>query len=149
LEALMTSSAAVWPGKRGLIPRFFRNSENGDSDMRFFPRYLSESNNAVVIQREPVCHTRPEFIENAREFVRELGGVIVFTVIPSLHYCEMQAREIAAAVGPDVAISGRIDYTSWDGGGHLDARGAAQFTEDLIAALAKTAAFKRSVRAAH
>ena len=125
-----------------IIPRFSRSDESGAVDMSGFPGFLADDNPPVKMNRDPDCHTTPEVIATAREFVRSLGAPVVLTLVPNFHGCVTQLREIAAATGVEVALPARADYSSWDKGGHLDRKGAAEFTHDLIGSLEKTAAFQ-------
>jgi hypothetical protein len=130
------------PAKAGVIPMFYRNDETGASDMTAFPHILEAGNPGVKMTRDPDCHTTPEVIANAGDFVHTLGTPAILTLIPTLHGCLTQMREVAQAVGLEVAEPERTDYSSWDGGGHLDRNGSIAFTNDLIAALEKTSVFQ-------
>ncbi|SMX57196.1 conserved protein of unknown function [Bradyrhizobium sp. ORS 285] len=126
----------------GPLPRFDRDDRTGAADMSAFPRFLADRNPTVKMTRDPDCHTTPDIVANAREFVQSLGAPVILTFVPNFHGCVTQVREIAAAIGVETALPPRTDYSSWDGGGHLDARGAADFTRDLVAALKTTRAFQ-------
>jgi hypothetical protein len=123
-------------------PRFDRNDRTGAADMSRFPRFLARDNPAVTMVRDPDCHAAPDVVANARDFVQSLQAPVVLTLVPTVHGCMTQLREVAAAVGVETALPARIDYSSWDGGGHLDGQGAAAFTQDLITALERTRAFQ-------
>ncbi|WP_316190123.1 MULTISPECIES: hypothetical protein [unclassified Bradyrhizobium] len=120
---------------RVMIPRFYRNAENGDADMTWFPRYLGSDNPPVAIKPRTECHASEKVVEIARHFVATVGGRVVLTLVPNTYYCEQQARELAQALGIDLVLTGKTDYSSWDGGGHLDRRGRERFTADLMSAL--------------
>jgi len=128
--------------KAGVIPKFDRSSATGAADMRSFPHFLADDNPRVKMTRDPGCHTMPEAIATARDFIRSLGAPVVLTMVPNFHGCLTQVREVAEAIGVETALPARTDYSSWDGGGHLDHNGAIEFTSDLIGALEKTAAFQ-------
>ncbi|WP_316225673.1 hypothetical protein [Bradyrhizobium sp. SZCCHNS3052] len=128
--------------RSGPLPRFDRDDRTGAADMSTFPRFLADGNPGVKMTRDPDCHTTPDVIANARDLVQSLGAPVVLTLVPNFHGCLTQVREIAAALGVETALPARTDYSSWDGGGHLDARGAADFTRDLVGALEKTRAFQ-------
>jgi hypothetical protein len=130
------------PSKAGVIPMFYRSDETGAADMSAFPHLLDAGNPRVKMTRDPDCHTTPDVIANARGFVHSLGAPVVLTLVPNLHGCLTQVREIAQAVGLDVAESSKTDYSAWDGGGHLDRNGSIAFTNDLVDALEKTPAFQ-------
>jgi hypothetical protein len=130
------------PASKTVIPKFFRSDETGASDMSGFPHFLADDNPRVKMTRDPDCHTTPEAIAIARDFFRSLGAPVVLMLVPNFHGCLTQMREIADAAGIEMALPARSDYSSWDGGGHLDRRGSITFTRDLVSALEKTEAFQ-------
>jgi hypothetical protein len=136
-------STALERNDRAQIPLFYRDAGTGDADMAAFPRYENIDNPATLIKRDQDCHTTDEVVERAKDFVRDIGGEAILTIIPNIHYCEQQAREIADKLGIELVLPGKLTYSSWDGGGHYDRRGSFEFTTDLMAALEKTATFKR------
>jgi len=125
-----------------VIPKFYRSDETGAADMSFFPHFLADDNPRVKMTRDPDCHTTPGVIAAARDFVRALGSQVVLTLVPNFHGCLTQVREIADAIGVEVVLPPRTDYSSWDNGGHLDRNGSAEFTSDLVSGLEKTSAFQ-------
>lgn len=130
------------PSRAAAIPHFDRNDRTGAADMSRFPRFLADGNPKVEMTRDPDCHTTPDVIDSARDLVTALGSPVVLTLVPNYHGCLTQVREIADGIGAETALPPRTDYSSWDGGGHLDGRGAADFTRDFISALEKTRAFQ-------
>lgn len=130
------------PPRAGVIPKFDRSDETGAADMSSFPRFLADGNPGVKMTRDPDCHTTSDVIANARAFVASLGAPVVLTLVPNFHGCLTQVKEIAQAIGVETALPPRTDYSSWDGGGHLDHNGAIDFTRDLIGALERTNAFQ-------
>jgi hypothetical protein len=136
-------STALERDDRVPIPHFYRDAATGNADMAAFPRYENIDNQAVVIKRDPDCHTTDEVVGTAKDFVRDIGAEVMLTIIPNVHYCEQQAREIASKLGIELVLPGKLAYSSWDGGGHYDRRGSFEFTTDFIGALEKTGTFKR------
>jgi hypothetical protein len=132
----------IAPPKAGFIPSFDRSSESGAANMSSFPHFLADGNPRVRMTRDPDCHTTPEAIATARDFVRSVRAPVVLTIVPNFHGCINQVREVAEAIGVETALPARTDYSSWDGGGHLDRNGAIDFTRDLVSALETTAAFQ-------
>jgi hypothetical protein len=141
-EATAGMRNRLLPASKTVIPSFARSNENGATDMSGFPGFLANDNPLVRMTRDPDCHTTPEAIATAREFVHSLAAPVVLTIIPNFHGCLTQLREIADAVGIETALPARTDYSSWDKGGHLDRNGAAEFTRDLIGSLEETVAFQ-------
>lgn len=132
----------LFPASKTVIPRVFRSDESGASDMSAFPRLVAGNNPPVKMTRDPDCHTTPEVIEIARDFVHSLSAPVVLTLVPNFHGCLTQLHEIADATGVEMALPARADYSSWDGGGHLDRKGSIAFTRDFVTALEKTSAFQ-------
>jgi hypothetical protein len=143
LEDLPDESAALLGSAVNFGARFYRSAKTGNGEFRSFPQYESASNGSVVIKRSPDCHTNAEAVATARDFVRDIGGSVILTVIPNTHYCEAQAREIAESLGVELVLPGHLDYSSWDGGGHLDRRGSTRLTADLMGAVEKSGTFAR------
>jgi hypothetical protein len=122
-------------GSEDLGTRAYRNARTGSTEFHRFPQYEKVDNPPVLIKRPPDCHTNPEAVAFARDFVRDLGGDVILTVIPNTHYCQTQAREIAASLGIEFVHPGHLDCSSWDGGVHLDYRGSLRLTADLMDAV--------------
>jgi ketosteroid isomerase-like protein len=143
-DATAEARSGLFPANaaKTVIPKFYRSDETGAADMSFFPHLLANDNPRVRMTRDPDCHTTPEVIAAARDFVRALGSQVVLTLVPNFHGCLTQVREIADAIGVEVVLPPRTDYSSWDNGGHLDRIGSAEFTSDLVNALEKTAVFQ-------
>jgi hypothetical protein len=137
------NSAALENPKRVNIPQFYRDADSGNYDFKSFPRYLAVDNPSVLITRPADCHTTTQAIQMARSFMQDMEGAVILTLIPNTYYCEQQAHEIAKALGIEAVLTGSLQYSSWDGGGHLDHRGAVKFSSDLFGALKHSATYQR------
>ena len=122
----------------------YRNVDNGDMAVEANPAYLAEDNKPMRSARDQGCHTTPEVIDYARTFLKEIGGHVVFTLVPHSQSCLGQAAELAAALNVELVAPPFDGLTTVDGGGHLDKNGARIFTNYLTRELVKTAAFKRA-----
>lgn len=100
------------PRGRSLIPRLSRSGETGAIDMSGFPGFLADDNPSVKMTRDPDCHTTPEAVAIARDFVRSLGAPVVLTIVPNFRGCMTQLREVAEALGIEMAYPPRTDYSS-------------------------------------
>jgi hypothetical protein len=67
-----------------------------------------------------------------------------FDLTAEASYCPMQAYELAKALGVEIITPPVDDYTSVDGGGHLDRKSAERFTGFLMSELIKTDAYRRA-----
>jgi hypothetical protein len=127
---------------------FYRSIATGDVDLNFDQRYLADDNVVLDVDREPNCHVSPETIAIGREFLNSLGGSAVLTLVPHRRYCPLQAQELADALGVEAIVPPFQGYSTVDGGGHLDKKSAAKFTEFVMSRLVETDAYKRAFGAA-
>jgi hypothetical protein len=146
LFKVLFGSAAFENPNRVIIPRFFRDAKTGDSDFSAFPNY-NKTNPPWFIKRDKDCHTNQDVINTAKEFTR-IGRETILTLIPNTHYCKQQAQEVAEALGIELVLPRNLDYSSWDGGGHLDRNGSLKLTNELLVNLAKTETFHRVLQSA-
>jgi hypothetical protein len=138
--------AAVQQGQYSLSGLFglYRNVSDGDMLLSANPAYLANDNKPMRLARDPNCHTNPAVVDYARNFLNEIGGNVVFMLVPHSQSCVRQAAELANALNVELIAPPFDGLTTVDGGGHLDRHGAEKFTSYLAAELVKTAAFKRA-----
>ena len=127
-------------GADGSAPGLYREVSTGDVTVDSNPRYIANDNKPIRFDRGD-CHVNPDTVAIAREYLKEIQGRVVLTLVPHSQYCPTQARELAQALGLEIIIPSDQGYTSVDGGGHLDRRSALKFTAFLMAELAKSDAF--------
>jgi hypothetical protein len=143
IEELIAAITAIKGGGHYSSAGLYRNVSNGDIVLADNPGYLAD-HKPIVLTRDPDCHTNPAVVEYARNFVKEVGGNVVFMLVPHSQACVRQAAELAAALNVELITPPFDGITSFDGGGHLDKKGAEKFTSYLAADLVKTQAFKRA-----
>jgi hypothetical protein len=138
--------AAMEQGQYSLSGLFglYRNVSNGDMLLSANPGYVANDNQPMRLSRDPDCHTNPTVVDYARNFLNEVGGNVVFMLVPHSQSCVRQAAELANALNVELIAPPFDGLTTVDGGGHLDRHGAEKFTSYLAAELVKTAAFKRA-----
>jgi hypothetical protein len=135
---------AEHPDGRQAAFGLYRSIDTGDVDLDGNPRYVADDNASLKVDRDPNCHVNDEAVAIGREFLKEIGGAVVLTLVPHSQYCPMQALELARALGVEVILPPIDGYTTVDGGGHLDKRSAEMFTEFVMSRLVKTNAYKRT-----
>jgi hypothetical protein len=123
---------------------FFRNIATGDVTIDMNPKYTATNNGEIPYDRSRDCHASAQTIEIARQFLKDIGGEVVLTLVPHSQYCPAQARELATALGVEILLPPDAGFTSVDGGGHLDQNGAERFTRFLTTELTKTDAYRRA-----
>jgi hypothetical protein len=131
---------AFFPGKGR---RIWRRIDDGNYNLDEWPAFMRTDNAAVSVGRDQKCPTNPEEVIRARRYIEDIGGETVLTLVPYHSSCPQRVRELGHALGLDVVIPPTEDYTSWDGGGHLDKNGAIRFTRFLFSNLEQTSAFER------
>jgi hypothetical protein len=124
----------------------YRNIATGDVTVEVNPRYAADDNKEIAFERGRDCHASPETIEIARQYLKDIGGQVVLTLVPHSQYCPAQAYELAKALGIEILVPPDDGYTTIDGGGHLDQRSAERFTSFLTTELVKTNAYRRAFR---
>jgi len=122
----------------------YRNIATGDVTVELNPQYGAENNKEIPFDRGRECHSNPKTIEIARQYLKDIGGQVVLTLVPHSQYCPAQAYELAKALGIEILVPPDAGYTTIDGGGHLDQKSAERFTRFLISELIKTDAYKRA-----
>ncbi len=121
---------------------FYRRADNGAMSLDANPRYRAPDNPVIALSRDQDCHATASTVDVGRRYLAEIGGRTIFTLVPHSQYCPQQVRELAKALGVEAILPPSSQYTSVDGGGHLDQRGATAFTEYLLAALERSRAFR-------
>jgi len=119
----------------------YRNVENG----HFYhtnPGYYAKNNTFItLVPGSENCHISEKNIDYARKFLKDLNGKVVLMLTPHKEYCPQQAHELAKALNLELIVTPDTNYTSGDGGAHLDQKGAQKYTQFLLSELEKTAAF--------
>ncbi len=120
-----------------------RNVRNGNVFLDSNPRYVATDNKDIKFDRDHPqdCHASKQTIAIAKDYFHRIGGQVVFTLVPHSQACPQQARELAKAVGVELIIPPFKGFSSVDGGGHLDKKSAAKFSEYFFASLLKSKAF--------
>jgi hypothetical protein len=122
----------------------YRSIATGDATVDVNPQYTADTNKEIPFDRSRDCHVSPQTIEIARQYLEDIGGRVVLTLVPHSQYCPAQAYELAKALGIEILVPPDAGYTTIDGGGHLDRKGAIKFTNFLMTELVKTDAYQKS-----
>jgi hypothetical protein len=122
----------------------YRSISTGDATVDVNPQYVADTNKEIPFDRNRDCHTNPAIIAIARQYLEDIGGRVVLMLVPHSQYCPAQAYELAKALGIEILVPPDAGYTTVDGGGHLDRKGAVKFTNFLMTELVKTDAYQQS-----
>jgi len=135
---------AALPDGRKTPSGLYRSVETGDVNLDVNRRYVASDNPSLKISRDTNCHVSAETVEIGRQFLKEIGGAVVLTLVPHSQFCPLQAQELAKALGVEVLLTPIEGYSTVDGGGHLDKRSAATYTEFVMSRLVETNAYKQT-----
>lgn len=124
-------------------PGIARNVTNGDVLLDGNPRYLATDNKPIPFDFGRGCHAGAATIEIAKDYLKRIGGQVVLTLVPHSQACQQQARELAAALGVELIVPPFVDFSSIDGGGHLDKKSATKFSNYFFESLLNSGAFNR------
>jgi hypothetical protein len=122
----------------------YRSIATGDATIEVNPRYMAADNKEILFDHSRNCHADPKTIEIARQYLKDIGGRVVLTLVPHSQYCPTQAYELAKALGIEILVPPDAGYTTTDGGGHLDRKAAIKFTDFLMTKLVETDAYQKS-----
>ncbi|HEX2548889.1 MAG TPA: hypothetical protein VHM20_03605 [Gammaproteobacteria bacterium] len=132
----------IFPGP-GLF--VWRNAENGNWFLENVPAYNYPDNALIKLTRIQECHTNDTEIKLAKDYLKKIGSNTILTLVPYHEFCAERVKELAIALETEYIIPPNINYSSVDGGGHLDKKGAIAFTNFLLDNLEKTAAFNELI----
>jgi hypothetical protein len=128
----------------GSAQEIYRSISTGDATIDVNPQYVADTNKEILFDRSRDCHTDLKTIAIARKYLSDIGGRAVLTLVPHSQYCPGQAYELAKALGIEILVPPDAGYTTLDGGGHLDRKGAVKFTNFLMTKLVNTDAYQKS-----
>jgi hypothetical protein len=128
-------------GYNGSQGGIYRNIETGDATVDSNPKYVADNNTQIPFERNRDCHVSPETVAITRDYLQDIQGHVVLTMVPHSQYCPAQGRELAKALGVEIILAPDQGYTTIDGGGHLDRKAALKFTDYVMSELTKTQAY--------
>lgn len=120
----------------------YRRHDDGGVYLGNNPRFDAD-NGKIVVTRDQNCHAQPGTIDVGRNYLASIGGEAVLTLVPSSTWCPLQVRELGKALGKEVIVPPDAAYSTVDGGGHLDHKGALAFTDYFLHELEQSQAFKK------
>jgi hypothetical protein len=121
----------------------YRRYDDGGVYLDNNPRFQADNNPVIKVVRDQACHTTEAIIAEGRRYLSDIGGQSVLTLVPHNSYCLQQAKELGEILGVEALLPPGTEYTSVDGGGHLDHKGAVAFTQQFLSSLEKSEAFKK------
>jgi hypothetical protein len=123
-------------------PSSYRSSETGNWYLDRWPNRL-RTDMPKMANAESPCAAESKEIEAASKFIHEIGGDVVVTQVPSKFSCYKRAQEIASALGVPLFAPDPSEFSTTDGGGHLDEISSTKYSKDFFAWLEQIPTFRR------
>jgi hypothetical protein len=119
----------------GLFPPHdpYRSAKTGSWYLDRWRFQLTEDNATIETWIEPECPENSEEAGLARKYMDQIGGRVVLIQVPSVLACSPRIRHLADALGIPGFTVVPEQFSSGDGGGHLDRKGAKKYTAMLFA----------------
>jgi hypothetical protein len=121
----------------------YRSAKTGNWYLDDWPNFGLSSNPPIAPRFVGVCAAATVEVDEARRFLSALGGGAVLIQVPSAFACAQRVHEIAAALNVRALTAPAAQFTSGDGGGHLDGVSARKYTAQLFAWLEQLPEFRR------
>jgi hypothetical protein len=135
----------------------YRSAKTGNWYLDNWPHYAEEKNPAIKrlelsfvgstpVTKERVassCPVFPEEVDGAKDFVKEIGGAVVLIQVPSSFACAQRVEELGAGIAAPSFTVDASQFTSIDGGGHLDRKSARKYSTMLFDWLEQLPDFQR------
>jgi hypothetical protein len=106
---------------------------------------LRDVNGALqLIERgDPACPVGPEELDIARDYVKAIGGSVVLMQVPSVVACAQRLHELASALAVPSFTVDPTQFSTVDGGGHLDLPSARKYSTAFFGWLEQLPEFQR------
>jgi hypothetical protein len=135
----------------------YRSANTGNWYIDTWPNHASDRNAPIkllqlnhpdgnVRQMERLdssCSRLPEEQENAEHYINAIGGTVILIQVPNAFACDPQIHELAAGLAVPAFVLDSTQFTSNDGGGHLDQVSARKYSDMLFAWLEGLPEFQR------
>jgi hypothetical protein len=121
----------------------YRSATTGNWYLDNWLYHIRDDNPAIKSRVSQTCPENPDEIAAAKPYLEAIGGQTILIQVPSVNSCAQRIHELAAALGVPSFTVDPTQFTSNDGGGHLDARGARKYSTMLFAWLEQQPEFQR------
>jgi hypothetical protein len=135
----------------------YRSAKTGNWHLDNWPHYASGKNPPIkplelsFVDGAPhtservdwSCPVLPEEVDSAKEFVKAIGGAVALIQMPSSFACAQRVQELASGIAAPSFTVDATQFTSIDGGGHLDRISARKYSTMLFEWLEQLPEFQR------
>src|SRR5262249_40504118 len=135
----------------------YRSAKTGNWYLDNWPNYASDTNPAIKLmefrvvngafhQAERVdssCPVIRQEVDDAKRYLEAIGGAVVIIQVPSAFACAQRINELASALGVPSFTVEPTQFSSTDGGGHLDGLSARKYSKMFFGWLEQLPEFQR------
>jgi hypothetical protein len=135
----------------------YRSAKTGNWYLDNWPTYTSSTNPAIkpmelrlvdgAFQQseraDPSCPVMSEEVDGAKRYFEAIGGSVVLMQVPSAFSCAQRVHELASALAVPSFTMDTPQFSSTDGGGHLDGVSARKYSTEFFAWLEQLPEFQR------
>jgi hypothetical protein len=121
----------------------FRSAKTGNWYLDNWPNTALNGNPNIKLTDDQFCPSSTQEIESAKRYAEAIGGKIVLTQVPSKFSCAQRVQIIAAALQAPAFIVDAEQFSSADGGGHLDRVSARSYSASFFSWLEGQPEFRR------
>jgi hypothetical protein len=108
-----------------------------------WPNQTLDDNPHIKSWGGEICPENPEEIVGAKSFFAAIEGRQILIQVPSVIACAQRIAELASALGVPSFTVDPEQFTSGDGGGHLDRMSSRKYTRMFLAWLEQQHDFQR------
>jgi hypothetical protein len=121
----------------------YRSATTGSWYLDNWPNHKLDSNPRIKMTVGERCRAPPEELAGAGVYVAAIGGAVVLTQVPSTFSCDQRVLELASALAVPAFTVDATQFSTTDGGGHLDDISAHKYTTMFFGWLEQLPAFER------
>jgi hypothetical protein len=106
----------------------YRSANTGNWYVDNWPNSASDKNPLIQSRVGRFCPASPEEAEGAKRYFEALGGPAILIQVPSAFSCAQRVHELASVVALPSFTTEPEQFSTSDGGGHLDRVSARRYT---------------------
>jgi hypothetical protein len=133
-----------WKMALGLIGHdSYRSAKSGNWYLDDWPNQMLTTNATIETWLDLTCPENSEEAGLAKRYFEQLGGAFILIQVPSVLACSPRIQHLASALGVPAFNVVPEEYSSGDGGGHLDRKSSRMYTARFFAWLEQLPEFQR------
>jgi hypothetical protein len=121
----------------------YRSAKSGNWYLDNWPLQTVDNNATIETWIYPSCPENAEEAGLARRYFDAIGGAVILIQVPSVLACSPRIRHLASALGVPAFTVVPEEFSSGDGGGHLDRKASRMYTTRIFAWLEQLPEFQQ------